>query len=389
MLNAERPGSGTAGFTWSLGRPGSWKYAARRGRDLRVDLLRGLCITIILIDHVGGWSPLFYLTGGAKFFVTAAEGFVCISGLVFGKVYRPIVEKSGMKAVWAKALRRSGQLYLVAMASSLLLLGGGMLVHLPWARFDGLGQVASFIGGLLTFQLMFPLVRILAMYTLLVAIAPVGIWLVSRGKPWLLVALSLILYAAFQLFPDQLRGPLPTDMMFHPFAYQVLFFHALAVGYYADELGAWLTDKRQAWLVRISAVTLAFLFILYWTDGRVLGGAFSTPPDVWMERVFDRVMLRPGRLVATASVLLLLFFAVDAAWSPIERAVGWFFLPLGKKPLYCYVIHILTAMVVNRVMVWGAARGFSGPLLNASVQLSLISVIWLLVRLDFMTWIVQ
>src|SRR4029079_315261 len=55
-------------------------YAAvpesRGKRDLRIDLLRGFCVFVMIVDHVGGESSWLYLvTGGNRFFVSAAEGF--------------------------------------------------------------------------------------------------------------------------------------------------------------------------------------------------------------------------------------------------------------------------------------------------------------------------
>ena len=64
--------------------------AARRptwrshGRDLRIDLLRGYFVVAMIIDHVRGQSPLYLLTGGNRFYTSAAEGFILTSGLVAG-----------------------------------------------------------------------------------------------------------------------------------------------------------------------------------------------------------------------------------------------------------------------------------------------------------------
>ena len=57
-------------------------------RDLRVDLLRGFCIFAMVVDHFGGDSWLYGLTGGNRFYVSAAEGFIFISGFIMGQAYR-------------------------------------------------------------------------------------------------------------------------------------------------------------------------------------------------------------------------------------------------------------------------------------------------------------
>ena len=42
------------------------------GRDPRLDLLRGFCVFAMIVDHVGGASWLYALTGGNPGPVTAA-----------------------------------------------------------------------------------------------------------------------------------------------------------------------------------------------------------------------------------------------------------------------------------------------------------------------------
>ncbi len=51
-------------------------YITQAGRDLRLDLIRGLCVVIMVIDHVAGESPLYLITGGNRFLTSAAEGFI-------------------------------------------------------------------------------------------------------------------------------------------------------------------------------------------------------------------------------------------------------------------------------------------------------------------------
>src|SRR5438874_6056749 len=89
----------------------SWRYAESGRRDQRFDLLRGYCVFAMTVDHLDAPTWLYVLTGGNRFFVSAAEGFLFISVLVMGVVYRPIVERSGLPAAAAKALKRSLVLY--------------------------------------------------------------------------------------------------------------------------------------------------------------------------------------------------------------------------------------------------------------------------------------
>ena len=85
------------------------------GRDPRLDLLRGLCVFAMIVDHIGGVSWLYVLTGGNTGPVTAAEGFVFLSGLVLGIVSRKRVDREGVYAAARSALARAWTLYALSV----------------------------------------------------------------------------------------------------------------------------------------------------------------------------------------------------------------------------------------------------------------------------------
>ena len=89
----------TLTHVWALPRSITldWSYAALDKRDLRLDLLRGFAVMVMVIDHFGGSSWLYLITGGNNFFVSGAEAFVFISGFVVGMVYGGIALKQGLK----------------------------------------------------------------------------------------------------------------------------------------------------------------------------------------------------------------------------------------------------------------------------------------------------
>src|SRR5687768_17725473 len=93
------------------------------GRDLRLDLLRGFCVFAMVVDHVGGSSWLYVLTGGNSGPVTAAEGFVFLSGLVLGIVSRRRVAREGTLAAVRSALARAWTLYTLTVILTLGFIG--------------------------------------------------------------------------------------------------------------------------------------------------------------------------------------------------------------------------------------------------------------------------
>src|SRR3712207_8597744 len=92
-----------------------WRYEAEGKRDLRLDFLRGFAVFAMVVDHLGGASWLYALTGGNRFLVSAAEGFVFISGVVAGIVYGDRVRAAGWRAAVPKLLLRAWTLYVLAV----------------------------------------------------------------------------------------------------------------------------------------------------------------------------------------------------------------------------------------------------------------------------------
>jgi uncharacterized membrane protein len=79
--------------------PRAWAYtAASARRDLRLDLLRGFGVFAMV---------------GDRFFVSAAEVFVVLSGLTMGMVYTGVFARGGTPAVLAKTVRRAHLLYVL------------------------------------------------------------------------------------------------------------------------------------------------------------------------------------------------------------------------------------------------------------------------------------
>src|SRR5215218_6023927 len=105
-VRTERAGWNTL-FSWLHGLSYQASAEGSGTRDLRVDLLRGFCVFAMVVDHFGGDSWLYAVTGGNRFYVSAAEGFIFISGFVMGQAYRSKRDRSGLTAAMSDALRRA------------------------------------------------------------------------------------------------------------------------------------------------------------------------------------------------------------------------------------------------------------------------------------------
>src|SRR5947209_17207026 len=97
---------------------------ARPGRDLRIDWLRGLAMTCVIVNHSRMSSLLSWFSYERFWVVTAAEVFVVLSGVVLGMVYGRRLARDGWLVVVRGLSRRAVLLYVsfIAVTVSLLLI---------------------------------------------------------------------------------------------------------------------------------------------------------------------------------------------------------------------------------------------------------------------------
>ena len=92
-------------------------------RIVTFDLLRGFFILVIIIDHLQRWPGITdWITGQGRLWVSAAEGFILISGIMIGLI-RGYKDSSLPLAVVTKKLwTRAFILYIWSVITSTLIL---------------------------------------------------------------------------------------------------------------------------------------------------------------------------------------------------------------------------------------------------------------------------
>ena len=140
------------------------------GRDERIDLLRGFAVVAMVVDHIAGPSWLYSITGGNRFYTSAAEGFIFISGLVMGLVYQRLIERDGV----GPSLWRALALYLITVTLTFFFVPTSELLGLHWAQGVDFRDPAAFIVSVLTLHRTYYLVDIPLLYTLLLLVSPTG-----------------------------------------------------------------------------------------------------------------------------------------------------------------------------------------------------------------------
>jgi hypothetical protein len=359
-------------------------------RDLRVDLLRGFCIFAMVVDHFGGDSWLYAITGGNRFYVSAAEGFIFISGFVMGQAYRRRCDRSGLVAAMSDALKRARTLYLATVALTLIFSVLYLYTDITlWTGRDfglGIDSPQEIVVAALTLHYTYHGTDILAMYTLLILVAPFLLLLESLGSWRWVLGVSWLWWLAYQVYPEQASLPwyIRHGENFPIAAWQVLFVTGHVLGFYRDALSQWLQRFRRLRVVAVAlgvAFTLGLISLAWSVANGVQFPFFDIDPNV-LDESFFKVPLRPWRLVAFGSVAIVAYTAATYLWLPLRRALGWLMLPLGQAALYSYIVHFFLILLVYNLapwlesLPWEPSEAVFTPLLQTAVVL----LLWLLVR---------
>jgi hypothetical protein len=367
--------------------------AAPIGRDPRLDLLRGFCVFAMIVDHVGGTSWLYVLTGGNRGPVTAAEGFVFLSGLVLGMVSRRRVSRDGLGGAIRAALGRAWTLYALTVALTLIFIGLTVGTDLAiWVDRSLLAEIESWpalVTSVVLMRFTWHGTDILALYALLLAASPLALLLLADGHHWRLLAGSWALWLMFQVAPELAVVPWPIEhATTFPFAaWQALFVTALVIGYRREEIAAWLTqvsERREgAGLVyRVGLAAAACALVLFGVALSV-GQAHAMAPTASALSsfdLFDKASLGIGRLAAFASVAILIYAALTVCWRPVERALGWLLIPLGQASLYAYAVHLFVIVLAYNVPPYVGSDQPGWELHNTVGQLLLVLLVWAMVK---------
>ncbi len=347
-------------------------------RDERLDLLRGFAVVAMVVDHVAGASVLYGFTGGNRFYTSAAEAFIFISGLVMGLVYRRLIHRNGLGASLERAVQRSVTLYLLAVTLTLFFVPLSELLRLKWAQGIAFNDPSAFIVSVLTLHQTYYLVDIPLLYALLLAAAPLALAMLAQGRWAVVLAASWLLWGLYQFFPAQAAFPWPIEgnHLFFFAPWQVFFFTGLVLGWYHSELSERLAAFPRRAALAASSVGFAALVALYLIVEKLA-------PDVQLfllEAVFSKADVRPGRIVASIVVFAFFYLLVAEAWRPLSRGLGWLMLPLGQSALYAYAAHVALVIPLQWLADALAAHGIAVGASNVGVQLMALAGIWLLIK---------
>lgn len=369
--------------------PTDWAYVAVGKRDLRLDVLRGFAVFAMIVNHMGGASWLYPLTGANRFWISAAEAFVVLSGLVVGMVYGGIALKEGVRVAQVKALKRAFTLYQVTIGLTFISTVVAFALKFPWAQDVPLDNPLEFVVNVLTLHQVVYLTDIPLMYTIFLLLAPIGLWLLARGHTAVLIALSAavwaIAYATRQYMPWTVIG----GWSFNLGSWQFLFLLAMAIGFHWDALKQKLNAIPRLPAFLIAATLLVWLVQFYNSDVTFLN-AYLPGWDVnaVLFELFRKSVVGPGRLIVTLVFFMFAYLALTLLWKPFTAMFGWLLVPLGQNSLYGYTMHVALLGVFTAILPSWEKEWSQVESLNTALQLMTILALWAMVRSRFLFKIV-
>lgn len=319
-------------------------------RLLALDYLRGFFIVVIIIDHLWRWPSLFELiTGQGKLWVTAAEGFVIISGLLVGYIRgyknrdQPLLEVS--KKLWKRALLLYGWLVGMTLAYTALVWYVPTLGSTVWIEIAK-GDWQTLVISTVLMTNTHTWVHFLYIYALLLALTPLFVWLLRTGKIWLVITLSFAGYALGRLADIEWLQWMP------------VFYLPAVAGYYMPSIQKWwagqgATQKRNLaaglFVLTGSTVVLSVIctFVLPSQPiAAALNHAFSKEFSFNVSRIPIALLWFTG--------LVMLF---EYKQQFIGKWLGWLLLPFGTRSLTAYILHGLVlfgiaALFIDKPDVW-------------------------------------
>lgn len=374
-------------------------FSATRTRDERFDFIRGLAMMFVIVNHIHIPSLYHVFTVEAIGVVTGAEIFVVVSGAVLAYIYRRRIERGGFRDIVAPILKRALKLYGVVVGVNLVIYASSQIFtqidhtvlttftsgpH-TWNLFGDGAPASQVIAGVMGLRYGTSEINVLGLYVILVAIAPLGMWMLHREQCGALLLISWGVYAIQHLHPVEVL-PFQSELAFPVLTWQLLFVHGMAAGWHRDRL---IEAARNASRTTVAAlVLLAAAFSFYglnnpWNE-MPFGMRFAVIAEhefgwvyYWF---FDRKTLGIGRLINTFLVVGGLYALLTAYWRPLRRWLGGFFVPIGSVTLYVFVIHVFFVLLVANV----PALQQQSLLNNTIAHTLVLLIVWTMVKTRFM-----
>jgi hypothetical protein len=312
-------------------------------RVLAVDLLRGLCLVLMTIDHCPQ-NPFLRFSNtyfGPFGFFTSASGFVFLSGWVVGRVYGKHRERYGDTSLNRRIWGRMGKLYLAQWILILVtgVIGPPIALHFGVAPVLAFDQIhtwkALLMAGTLLYQPDY--MGVLPMYLLFLLLTPLLLRQLQTGHVWRVLTCSAIVWFLSGLF-------IRLNIAFNPLSYQILFVLGIVLGERRWQLDS-LRPKLRAWVVPACLLLTVLFYLLRLRLADSLSSSFAEALNgPLLQALFSFRAMGPLRILnfavfgVTVSWVCTKFKSVDLN----HPAFQWLIL-LGQNSLPVFTFSVIVS----------------------------------------------
>ena len=353
-------------------------------RIITLDLLRGYFIFVIIVDHLLRWpSILAWGTGQGRLWVSAAEGFFIISGLLVGYTRGYKKRTIPLKKLTALLYKRAFVLYLSGVISTAILLFIALRSSFPTALLPELPlagiSILALLWQVISLHFVFEWVYFLKLYSIALLMTPLFMVLLRKNKQYLYVITTLLVWLAGAYFDK--------DWM----QWQVLFFIPALFGYHLEAIRSWwqkIGDDNRT-LIRTSTIMVT-IFTIILSIFFVFGWSIVEQPNIIMsfdqyvqsrliiDPIFARDPISVGRVLLSFLWFAALFLFVRRYENYFKKLLGWLFIPLGERSLSAYILHGFLLVFVQSQVPESTNKIF-----NTALSLGIVLAVWTLLKINF------
>ncbi len=367
--------------------------------------MRGVVLFILIVVHIDIFSVYNLLVWERIGVISGAEGFVILSGMVLGMVHRKKIDTKGWHHSSAILFKRAFQIYRVNLTLILLVALIGLIYFIDSSSINSFtnhyaektyplmpgasAPIQNWVNRILLLRVGPHQTQVLGLYVVLLLLTPFALWLLYKKKYSVLLSISWILYFYNWDIPTRLTQT-QFEYAFPSLAWQLIFFHALAFGYFKNEISNYLSGyKKNAILIVSSILFLAFMFFTFNNPNPSLPDWYKLSfisPDTFNEiytKYFRKNSLGILRLLNYTVALIVTFSLLSYFWKPIEKYLGWFFIPFGQATLYVFILHLFMCLLINNIPMYKdlSPSFFSGNIwLNTFAHTIILLTLWIMVK---------
>ncbi|WP_332682305.1 OpgC family protein [Bosea sp. (in: a-proteobacteria)] len=324
--------------------------AASPSRDLRIDVIRGLILLIIFVNHMPGnivSSAMPHNFG----FSDAADIFVLLAGISAAFAYGRLIDQRGLLVGSLKVGARIWTLYIAHLALFVLVCGiiATAIVRTQNSLYMEAINVQPFFSDTptaivnalgLTYQPYY--LDILPLYIVLLALFPL-IYVAARTSPLPTLLLSLVVWqGAAHLGLNLPNHPGEAGWFFNPFAWQVIFVLGVVLGRLAL-VGARLPKLPALDLLAIAVVVFAAAVKL--SSSNLLAGVPLL--GEWIDGLqigIDKTNLAAARVMHLLALVWLVLRYLSPEAALLRSRIGRGLAVIGRHSLEVFCAGIVLAI---------------------------------------------